>query len=555
MANKTSDSRMDEIGDVLARALSAIEQILTLSQKKIVCIVEKELSEPGALQQLPSGLRHTAASKDACTPMVRCKTKQHVTQAWSLEVEPSNSEAIPEEETLVPSPISMKKLAKLFGRDSQQTLFERIEKHKAFDVYSVFVIFVNAFFVGFQTQQAALELAKMADENDIRHVVHVWDLTFQGVFAFLFSLELVIRWAAQGSCGLCRGEDAHWNLFDVVLLIFSWADLMLEASVAESAESPLESFSVLRTLRLVRLVRAVRIIRVMRFFRELRIMLFSILSCFKSLFWLVAIMALVIYVFSIGFTTAAMSYLDTPERWKDQDNEDLILFFGTLPGSMLSLYQSMSGGNDWAVFHDAIAATGPFWQLMFLCYISFMVFAVVNIVTGVFVEGAVELANNDQEARIHEQLEKKKRIEKELTQVFVAMDTDSNGLIHRDEFEELLQSEKVFAIFRDMDVQADEAMRLFDALDEDQSGSIIAREFVEGCMDMQGIGSAYNQALMLRDLADIKRLLKKGVSPNKYIARKDIKDTGIKAEVVELTSANLQRACGENGGSVQGQQN
>jgi Ca2+-binding EF-hand superfamily protein len=256
-------------------------------------------------------------------------------------------------------------------------------------------------------------------------------------------------------------------------------------------------------------------------------------------------MVLVIYVFSIGFTTAAMTYLVTTERWQNEDSKDLITFFGTLPGSMISLYQAMSGGNDWGAFYDALAATGLFWQLMFLCYISFAVFAVLNIVTGVFVESAVELANNDQEARIHEQLALKRKIEKELTHVFVAMDVDGNGLIHRNEFEDLLKSEKVFAVFRDMEIQADEALRLFDALDIDESGAIVAREFVEGCMDMQGTGSAYNQALMLRELADIKRMLKKSAPTNTGSADKDPKGTLLKDEEVDLCSADTTTLTGE----------
>eukprot|EP00930_Biecheleria_cincta_P076631 TRINITY_DN63834_c0_g1_i1.p2 TRINITY_DN63834_c0_g1~~TRINITY_DN63834_c0_g1_i1.p2 ORF type:complete len:132 (+),score=36.82 TRINITY_DN63834_c0_g1_i1:570-965(+) len=126
------------------------------------------------------------------------------------------------------------------------------------------------------------------------------------------------------------------------------------------------------------------------------------------------------------------------------------------------------------------------------------------------------------------------------------MDVDGNGTIHRSEFEDLLQSEKVFAVFRDMDIQADEALRLFDALDIDESGTIVAREFVEGCMDMQGTGSAYNQALMLRELADIKRLLKQSQTTKNGSVSSDGKGTLVKHADLDLSSADTTALAGED---------
>merc|ERR1712187_825108 len=85
---------------------------------------------------------------------------------------------------------------------------------------------------------------------------------------------------------------------------------------------------------------------------------------------------------------------------------------------------------------------------------------------------------------------------------------NQSGTVNRNEFDVFIDSEPALAVFRDMKIQADEAMNLFDVLDEDGSGAVSVQEFIEGCYNMQGHGSAYNQMIMLKDLTEIKQGLK-----------------------------------------------
>merc|ERR1719473_2221925 len=113
------------------------------------------------------------------------------------------------------------------------------------------------------------------------------------------------------------------------------------------------------------------------------------------------------YMFAVLFTTATCDYLNTVEKWNHDDNGDLIDAFGTLDTSILSLFMSMSGGNDWAQYYEALIPLQIQYRLFYLLFIVFCIFAVVNIVTGVFVESALQANIKDRDIVVHEELRSK----------------------------------------------------------------------------------------------------------------------------------------------------
>ena len=93
--------------------------------------------------------------------------------------------------------------------------------------------------------------------------------------------------------------------------------------------------------------------KVMRTFQELRLLMHSIISCIRSLIWVVAVLCLMLGMFSVMFTSAVGSTLDTTALRKlNRENELLLAHFGTLDRSILNLYMSMTGGTDWSVQYE-----------------------------------------------------------------------------------------------------------------------------------------------------------------------------------------------------------
>uniref|UniRef100_A0A7S2F6P0 EF-hand domain-containing protein n=1 Tax=Alexandrium andersonii TaxID=327968 RepID=A0A7S2F6P0_9DINO len=176
--------------------------------------------------------------------------------------------------------------------------------------------------------------------------------------------------------------------------------------------------------------------------------------------------------------------------------------------SMLALFMAMSGGNDWSAYYDALRPLPWPYRCFFLIYISFALFAVVNIVTGVFVDSAMQSNSEDKVITAHEELESKKDYLRAMREIFNEMDEDDTGSISLMEFEKKLSDERVVAYFSAMKLDVSDARKLFLLIDHDHSDEVDIDEFVTGCYKLQGESRSLDVKLMQYEL----NFVREGVS-------------------------------------------
>ena len=75
----------------------------------------------------------------------------------------------------------------------------------------------------------------------------------------------------------------------------------------------------------------------------------------------------------------------------------LIRFFGSLPRTMMTLYQGISGGIDWYNAVEVLMPVSPICEYVFSAYVFFTVFCCLNIITALFVDNAKALKVADLE--------------------------------------------------------------------------------------------------------------------------------------------------------------
>eukprot|EP00415_Alexandrium_ostenfeldii_P000604 UN0604 len=270
----------------------------------------------------------------------------------------------------------------------------------------------------------------------------------------------------------------------------------MSATASETPNGVFGNISAQRVIRVVRVVRVARVIRIMRFFRELRMMIFSILGSMKSLLWAMLVLAMTFYLFGVIFTAATTAHLDTIELWLSSETESLRKAFGTLDRSILSLFMSMSGGNDWGSYYEALRPLPHFYKALFLIFVSFSVFAVVNIVTGVFVDCAFQSSQHDKDIIVHEELEAKKAYLISMRDLFEEMDADDTGCISMEEFEQKLDDERVLAYFQALKLDVSDARTVFRLLDNNGDNEVNIDEFLSGCYRLQGESRSLDMKIM-----------------------------------------------------------
>merc|ERR1712079_836721 len=108
-----------------------------------------------------------------------------------------------------------------------------------------------------------------------------------------------------------------------------------------------------------------------------------------------------------------------------RDDARLAGLFGSLGDSMFTLFQASLGGMDWGDAVRPLKQVSILYVVMTSAYISFVIVALMNMVTGIFCEQALECMANDKEAQIGEEMTRYKKFEQELKVIFTEI--DANG--------------------------------------------------------------------------------------------------------------------------------
>lgn len=263
-------------------------------------------------------------------------------------------------------------------------MMERFVESSRFEAVVAAVLISNSIFMGVQLQLAA-DSYGVASQTDIES-----DTAFVAVntvYALLFTVELVFRIIAHRMSFFCTSDRASlfWNYLDISLVISSLLEVILVIAISVDGVD-LGMSNRLRALRIIRLARLIRMMRAMRFFRGLRTLVYSIFYTLKALIWSLILLLMMMYLVGILLTDAVLAHVarfPTPDEIPvDSDEAVLYESFGSLHLAMHSLFRSITGGVDWAVYARAFAQVNWMWTYLFTSFIAFSVFAVLNVMTG-----------------------------------------------------------------------------------------------------------------------------------------------------------------------------
>jgi len=217
------------------------------------------------------------------------------------------------------------------------------------------------------------------------------------------------------------GYGGRWNLFDIAVVAVAAVEEILKLISGKRVDSNLTS---LRLLRILKIARVIRVVRVVRLFRELRIMFMSIISTLRTLCWSFVCVLLIMSVVAAYIAAAASEYVAV----EGEDEEDT-MYFGSMPRTMISLFQANTNGIDWRNLSDVLGRASKIAQAMLFAYISVMVYLVMNILTGICVTTANKSAEDDLDYTIHQELAKRNNVVENLKIILYGDDECNNGNI------------------------------------------------------------------------------------------------------------------------------
>eukprot|EP00929_Paragymnodinium_shiwhaense_P086474 TRINITY_DN46991_c0_g1_i1.p1 TRINITY_DN46991_c0_g1~~TRINITY_DN46991_c0_g1_i1.p1 ORF type:complete len:801 (+),score=182.89 TRINITY_DN46991_c0_g1_i1:65-2467(+) len=351
----------------------------------------------------------------------------------------------------------------------------------AFDYVSILLIVANAVSLGVQTDHQARY--KWRDPpSDFRRA--------ETFFCIFFTGELLIKLAAY-RCSFFINDMYRWNIFDCIVVGMQLSEefMALLAPAGDGSEGGGgTNLSAMRMLRILRLVRIIRLVRVMRLVGELRSIIVSIFSSMQSLIWTLVLLLLIMYIVAVYLTQLVSDYLVDAQR--NEVQEELEKYFGTLGQSIVSLYQAITGGVDWSQLLFPLQTHVSNMSWVVICgYIGFVIFTLMNVVTGVFVESSLRSVDKDKELFLMHHAK----------DLFKNVDDDGSGDVTLKEFSEMLHTPAMQMYFQAVDLNLEDATDLFRLIDLDNSGTLDAAEFVHGCLRLRGAAKAIDIATMMHE--------------------------------------------------------
>jgi len=308
--------------------------------------------------------------------------------------------------------------------------------------------------------------------------------------------ELALRLYVHRVGFLIKREAAVlWNWFDLaVVLVQLLQDAITLLAVTSSSAVDVSS---MRLLRVLRVLKVLRIVRIVPLFAELRRIVSSIMGSFKSLGWTMALLFLMMYIVGIFFVQLITDHLVEREG-EGLTERELVMrkYFGSLPDAWMSLWKAISGGIDWDILAEPLEKdVGSLLGWAFAAYIAFALLALMNVVTGVFVQTALQSAQQEEDSFLTDQI----IALLSSTDAVSLPRKDGRALVTMNDIQSRLRDPRFEKDWKAINVTQDEAEYIFELLDVTRCGEILVDDFVAACIRLHGGAKSIDVLTMMQE--------------------------------------------------------
>lgn len=342
-----------------------------------------------------------------------------------------------------------------------QQFVQRIVKNDRFEYVTGFVIALNLVLIGIEAD------ASYAQQKD--HLP--WAYVTERLFFFIYCFEALLRFIAGSNIF----KDI-WFFTDMMLITIAFVALwILPLTVGNSADG-VEKLLLVRGVRLLRLVRA---LRMFKHFKVMWRLVHGLISAGQTIISTTVLILVSLFVFSC----MAVELIAKDDKLNEITETKKIIdeHFSGIGPSMVTLMQFVTVDSVAAIYFPIII-NQPYLCLFFLLIIVVISIGLMNLVTAVVLENAMESAVQEAEEERSSLKCKVKEAIPELLKIFVKIDKDESGIISRDEMASVHENVLPRRLMDSACVGS--ILDFFDFLDVDEKGELTQEEFVEGLLNL-----------------------------------------------------------------------
>lgn len=162
--------------------------------------------------------------------------------------------------------------------------------------------------------------------------------------------------------------------------------------------------------------------------------------------------------------------------------------YGTAYRAMYTLFEITFAGNWPVSARPVLNKVSHVYVIFFVLYITLVVFAVIRVISAVFLKDTLDAAQNDMQQQVVDKVLKKTEFVNKLEGIFRAIDENGTGMISEERLTHVLGIPKVDALFKVL---------------QNSNGEVTLEEFIDGILRCKGPARAIDQVAMHAELRDI----------------------------------------------------
>jgi voltage-gated sodium channel len=372
-------------------------------------------------------------------------------------------------------------------------LLADIVRNRWFEKVVQFVILSNCLEMGLSANYEMEHVPEIPDGLEWTAFT-VFDIIFQ----IFYTVELVLKLAVHREFFFWN-EDFGFNTFDVFLVISGYVELIFESQHGGS--------TALRTVRILKLGKALRAVKIVAGFRTLRAILVCIQGSFITLLWSVLMLCVVFYIFSLIFVQQAASRISVIGDIHDPEVINLLGSFRNVQTSILTLSKASLGGDDWGVALDVLKDCDDMTIFFYLLFVAFSQIALINIITGIFVDNAMQSLAPSKDQLATSLDEEEGRCARELEKLCSDVDADHSGCLTKEQFNDGAAG-AIPSFLQLLGLSRDNVKLFFEILcDASPDKQVDIKSFVRGCMRLKGAATSFDLQSLASDLSRIERTM------------------------------------------------
>jgi len=292
------------------------------------------------------------------------------------------------------------------------------------------------------------------------------------IFTAIFTVELTIRATVLRTRYLSR--PANW--LDILVVATGLLDWIAQEYSRVDA-------TMVRLLRLLKLGRGLRVLRVSKVLASLHLLLKCVGSSVATLFWSLCLLGVIQCIAAMITGQLVRPYLMDTDI--DPVQRQLVFsYYGTFTRSVLTMFEITlaNWGPPCRVLVDNVS---ELYSGLFLIYRCLVGFAVLNVISAVFIQQTLKVAQADNDVMIMQKQKAQEDYTRKLRQLFDVVDVSGDGFISWEEFSNMLSRPSLKAWMAALEIESHDMEELFQLMDHGD-GQISVDQFTLGALRIKG---------------------------------------------------------------------